>query len=210
MNAHFVADTLALLARLVSGATVRTTSNDLLAGSGQRVYVANHTSHLDFIVLWAALPTNLRRVTRPVAAKDYWEKSALRRYLAVEVYRAILIDRDNPSAHNNPIELINSKIGDEFSIIIFPEGTRGTGEEIGDFKSGVYHIVGKKPELQCVPVYIENLNRVLPKGEVLPIPLLSSITFGAPIVLQHNEHRNAFLQRLRDAVIALKVGRDNL
>ena len=204
MNAQRIADALALAARLVSGASVHLMDENAL-GETQRVYVANHSSHLDFIVLWAALPTSLRRVTRPVAAKDYWDKTAFRRYLAVNIYRAILIDRENISASNNPIDLIAEEMGDTFSVILFPEGTRGEGNEVGAFKSGVYHLAEKKPGIECVPVYLQNLNRVLPKGEILPVPLLSSIALGAPLQLGEAESRSEFMQRLRDAVVALKA-----
>ena len=200
---HLLADALAVLARLVSGATVRVLDERAL-GSEQRVYVANHSSHLDFLVLWSALPSELRRVTRPVAAHDYWNKTALRRFLAVQVFRAILIEREKVTAHNNPIHIIRDGMSDQFSAIVFPEGTRGDGETVGAFKSGIYHLARENPQLICVPVYIENLNRVLPKGEVLPLPLLSSVALGAPLQLEAEESKTDFLQRLRAAVIALK------
>jgi 1-acyl-sn-glycerol-3-phosphate acyltransferase len=177
---------------------------NVLRETRQRVYVANHSSHLDFIVLWSALPPHLRRVTRPVAARDYWQKTALRRYLALKIYKAILIERERVSASNNPIELVAHEMANEYSIIIFPEGTRGSGDEIGQFKSGIYRLLQAKPHLECVPVYIEDLNRVLPKGEFLPLPLLSSLSLGAPIRLEENEDKRTFLTRLRDSVVALK------
>ncbi len=203
-QAEWLADLLAFLARLVSGASLRQ-AHPAALGESQRVYIANHSSHLDFIVLWSALPRSLRRVTRPVAAKDYWMKTAWRRYVSLHVYRAILIERDNVAAHNNPIDFIAREMGDDYSIIIFPEGTRGEGNEIGSFKGGIYHLVSKKPELCCVPVYLENLNRVLPKGEILPLPILSSITMGEPLQLNEDEKKSDFVQRLREAVVALKT-----
>ena len=203
-KAEIVGDCFAFFARLISGASLRVTSPDAL-GESQRVYVANHSSHLDFIVLWAALPAPLRRITRPVAAKDYWNKSAFRRYLAVEVYNAILIERENISSSNNPIELIAREMGDRYSVILFPEGTRGKGDEVGTFKSGIYHLAKKKSGLTCVPVYLENLNRVLPKGEILPLPILSSISIGEPLQLHEDEKKTEFLTRLREAVISLKT-----
>jgi 1-acyl-sn-glycerol-3-phosphate acyltransferase len=205
MNRLFLADALAWGARAFSGATLRLAQPGATLGapSQQRVYVANHSSHLDFIVLWSALPPALRRVTRPVAAGDYWMKSAARRFLALEIYRAILIDRGHVSAHNNPIDLIAREMGRD-SIIIFPEGTRGAGEEVAPFKSGVFHLLSKMPHLECVPVYIENLNRVLPKGEFLPLPLLSSLSVGAPVRLEAGEAKADFLRRLRQAVVDLK------
>ena len=204
MNRHLLADGLALAARAFCGATLRMAEGSPpLDAQRQRVYVANHSSHLDFVVLWSALPTRLRRVTRPVAAGDYWSKSALRRFLALEIYRAILVDREHVSAHNNPIERIAREMGQHDSIIIFPEGTRGAGEAVAPFKSGVYHLLRQKPGLECVPVYIENLNRVLPKGEFLPLPLLSSLSLGAPVMLEEGEPKAEFLLRLHQAVVDL-------
>lgn len=204
---QMVGDGLALLARAWSGATLRVSEEAAPAlqrsHRSQRIYVANHSSHLDFIVLWSALPPDLRRVTRPVAAGDYWNKSASRRYLAQQVYRAILIEREHISAHNNPIDKIVREMGSD-SIILFPEGTRGAGEEVGPFKSGVFHLLRQLPHLQCVPVYIENLNRVLPKGEILPLPLLSSLSMGAPVSLGEGESKAEFLIRLRQSVLDLK------
>ena len=206
-----IGDALALGARLWSGAHVRVIGDEAhlqnASANEQRVYVANHSSHLDFMVLWAALPAPLRRVTRPVAARDYWEKTALRRYLAVHVYRAILIEREHVSVHHNPIQQIADEMGSD-SLILFPEGTRGDGGEIGPFKSGIFHLVQCVPSLTCIPVYIENLNRVLPKGEVLPLPLIAGVSIGAAIRLQEGEGKNAFLTRLRDAVVALQAAEE--
>ena len=203
MNAQPLADVLAIVARLFCGATLRVPEDAAPFESGQRVYIPNHSSHLDFVVLWSALPRPLRRTTRPVAARDYWHKTAMRRFLSVHVYHAILIEREHISVHANPIDQIAEEMGED-SLILFPEGTRGNGEEVGAFKSGVYHLAQRKPHLQYVPVYIENLNRVLPKGEILPLPLLSSITLGAPLQLREGESKVEFLTRLRAAVVALK------
>ena len=170
----------------------------------QSIYFANHTSHLDAVVLWASLPSQLRDQTRPVAAKDYWDKTALRRYLAAQVFHAILIDRTKVTVQNNPIKLMVQAMGDACSLIIFPEGSRGVGDEIGEFKSGLFHLIKEKPNALLVPVFIENLNRVLPKGEFLPVPLLSSITFGAPLPVVPGESKATFLDRARRALCDLK------
>jgi 1-acyl-sn-glycerol-3-phosphate acyltransferase len=173
----------------------------------QRVYYGNHTSHLDFLILWAGLPLEVRRVTRPAAARDYWETSRLRRYLVHRVFNAIMIER--PRAGNrlgdaaNSLEAVLDGMGEGFSLIIFPEGTRGTGEVIAPFKSGIYHIAKRKPQLELVPVYMENLNRILPKGEVLPVPLIGSISFGKPLTLAPGEGKLNFLKRARQAILDL-------
>ena len=189
------------LSRLISGASVRWV--DCRPDPRQRIYFANHTSHLDFVVIWSALPPAARGMTRPVAGSDYWERGRLRRYLVSRVFNALLIDRERVTAHNNPIDRVVGALDEGYSLILFPEGTRGDGE-IGPFKSGLYHICTRKAGVELVPVYLENLNRVLPKGESLPVPVLSSVTFGPPMVLNTGESKPAFLERARAAVLSLR------
>lgn len=193
---------LALLARFFSGASVRWM--DCQPDTCQRVYFANHTSHLDALVIWSSLPAEVRELTRPVAAKDYWSAGRLRRYLAREVFNAILIDRTEIKVHQSPVDLMIREIGQRYSLIVFPEGGRNMGEEIGEFKSGLYYLCKKRPELEAVPVYIDNMNRILPRGQVLPVPLLTCVTFGPPIWLERGEPKAEFLNRARDSVRRLK------
>lgn len=193
---------LAAVARLISGASSRWI--ECQPDTCQRIYFANHTSHLDAIVLWSALPSEVRALTRPVAAKDYWEKGPVRRYLAKNVFNALLIDRVKIKVHQSPVDLMLKTIGDTHSLIVFPEGSRNTGDDIGEFKSGLYYSAKKRPDLELIPVHIDNLNRVLPRGEFLPVPLLSCITFGPPIWLEQGESKAEFLQKARAAVRRLK------
>ena len=171
----------------------------------QRVYFANHTSNLDAAVLWASLPVSIREKTRPVAAKDYWTGSALRRWLANEVFRALLIERRKVTAENNPLREMIAVLDAGESLIIFPEGGRFPGPEPQQFKPGLFHLAKDRPEVELVPVYLENLNRILPKGQLLPVPLLGSITVGRPIRLESREAKIAFLDRARDAVWSLHL-----
>jgi 1-acyl-sn-glycerol-3-phosphate acyltransferase len=189
------------LAKLISGATVRWI--DIQPDTCQRVYFANHTSHLDALVLWAALPPHVRRLTRPVAAQDYWDRGPLRRHIA-RSFNALLIDRKDIKVHNSPIQMILHEIGEEHSVIVFPEGGRNEEGQIGEFKSGIYYLNKKRPDLEMVPVYLDNMNRILPRGEVLPVPLLSNITFGPPIWLEAGESKDSFLRRARESVVRLK------
>lgn len=198
---HMTGTLLAAIARLLSGSSVRWI--DCQPDTCQRVYFANHTSHLDAIVLWSALPQHVRSLVRPVAAKDYWERGRMRRYLA-RTFNALLIDRTDIKVHQSPVDLMLREIGDRYSLIVFPEGSRNTGAEMGEFKSGLYYLAKKRPDLELVPVHIDNLNRVLPRGEFLPVPLLSCISFGPPLWLEANEPKGDFLRRARDAVRRLK------
>lgn len=205
---HPLASALAFGARILSGVHVRWL--DCEPGPQQRIYFANHTSHLDALVLWASLPDEVRALVRPVAAQDYWEKTAARRFLSERVFHAILINR-HPQGSERTLAAATGVIGKmveamgaRHSLIVFPEGTRGSGEEVAAFKSGLYHLALRKPEAELVPAYMENLNRILPKGEVLPVPVLGSVTFGAPLRLEAGEHKKKFLERAREAVNRLR------
>lgn len=169
----------------------------------QRVYFANHTSNLDFVLLWSALPGALRRKTRPVAARDYW-KGGVRQWLAGSVFRAVLIERHTVTRESNPLTPMLDALAGGESLIIFPEGTRNPDGEVNPFKPGLFHIAKAKPEVALVPVFIENLNRVLPKGEILPVPMLCSVTFGEPLHLAEGEAKPQFLTRAREAMLKLR------
>lgn len=205
---HPMASLLAGVARLMSGVAVRWI--DCAPELRQRVYFANHSSHLDAVVLWAALPAAARAQTSPVAGIDYWGRSRLRRYLADNVFQAILINRQPQGAERSRaaaeavMAQLVAAVDRGRSLIVFPEGTRGSGDEVAPFKSGIYHLARQRPDVELVPAYLENLNRILPKGEVLPVPVLSSATFGAPIRMAEGEAKDAFLARARDAVVRLK------
>ncbi len=169
-----------------------------------RIYFANHTSNLDGPTIWSVLPAELRRLARPVAARDYWNGGRIRRYMATKIFNSILIERKQPTRTDNPIDDMLRGLGDTGSLILFPEGTRGPGPDPTEFKSGLFHIAKKRPDLELIPVLLDNMNRVLPKGELLPVPLICSVSFGNPLLLIEGEPRDAFLTRARQAVIDLR------
>jgi len=203
-----LASAIAACARALAGPSVRWVA--CAPAPGQRVYFANHTSHLDFVVLWSVLPRTLRTLTRPVAAKDYWN-SGLRRAIAVNAFHAVLVERsaktgeaDRAAAARDTLEALLEALGTENSLIVFPEGTRGNGLEVAPFKSGIYYLWSKRPDVQFVPVYLANLNRILPKGEFLPVPVISRVAFGAPLQLNADETKESFLGKAHEAVCALR------
>ena len=197
-----IASLLSFAIRLVAGTQAMWFGSE--PSTRQCIYIANHTSHLDFLVLWASLPSSIRAMTRPVAARDYWDSSAARRFLAVKVFRALLIDRGGVSKGADVLRPMLEALRQGDSLILFPEGTRGSGDDVAAFKSGIYHLCRKIPGLELTPVSLDNLNRILPKGEVLPVPVLSQVHFGSRIALRNDETRAAFLGRARDAVVALR------
>ena len=90
------------------------------------------------------------------------------------------------------------------SLVIFPEGTRSNKGDPQAFKSGLYHLAQQFPEAQLVPAWIDNVQRVMPKGEVVPVPILCTVTFGTPMRLEPDEDKRVFLDRAREAVIGLQ------
>jgi 1-acyl-sn-glycerol-3-phosphate acyltransferase len=169
----------------------------------QRIYFANHTSHMDTVVLWAALPSALRANTRPVAAKDYWDRPGIRGAIAKDELNVVLIDRTRGDTDADPLQPLRDALDHGFSLIIFPEGTRSAQPLPNAFKSGLYHLATEFPSVELVPVYIENLHRSMPKGALLPVPFLCTVRFGAPVERIAGESKETFLQRARDAVVQL-------
>jgi 1-acyl-sn-glycerol-3-phosphate acyltransferase len=203
MNTATPAATLLVgLTRLITGVRAQWIDCTPPAPGIQRVYFANHASHLDTLVIWSSLPPPLRRQTSPVAAMDYWSRHGLRRWLAVSVFQAILIERGTGGARESLRHLIGA-LDEGRSLILFPEGSRGDGQHIGELRAGLYHIARARPDIELVPVFLENLSRILPKGEYLPVPVIASARFGRPIRLEPNEERQAFLERARRTLLTL-------
>lgn len=177
----------------------------------QTLYFANHTSHGDFVLLWATLPSDLRALTRPVAGQDYWEASKLRNFIGKDVFNALMIRRDGSGQGGNPVDQMKEALEGGDSLIMFPEGTRNTGDDILlPLKSGLFHLARACPTVRLVPVWIENLKRVLPKGTLVPIPLACTVRFGAPIQLEEGEDKVAFLARARTAMLDLRPEYDRI
>jgi 1-acyl-sn-glycerol-3-phosphate acyltransferase len=171
----------------------------------QRVYFANHSSNGDFVLIWTVLPQPLRRQTRPVAALDYWLTSPLRAFVGRDVFNAVLIDRRPEARTEDPVTQMTMALDEGASLILFPEGKRNSAEDaLLPFKSGLYHLARARPEVDLVPVWIANLNKVMPKGEIIPVPLICTVTFGAPLHVDPDEAKEDFLGRASAALLALR------
>lgn len=173
----------------------------------QRVYFANHTSNGDFVLIWTVLPQTLRQKTRPVAALDYWLTSPLRAFIGRDVFNAVLIDRRPEARTEDPVAQMAAALDDGSSLILFPEGSRNSSDQtLLPFKSGLFHLARQRPNVDLVPVWISNLNHVMPKGKIIPIPLICTLTFGEPLRLDSNETKEDFLNRAAAQLLALANG----
>lgn len=170
--------------------------------SAQRIYFANHTSHIDTLAIWSSLPRLLRVRTRPIAARDYWGHG-FKKYIATRGFGAVLIDRSRENAQADPLDPLRAALRAGDSLIIFPEGTRGASAIPAKFRSGLFRLAGEFPAVELVPVYLDNLNRSMPKGALLPVPMVCTVRFGAPLPRVDGEEKDSFCERARAAVIAL-------
>jgi 1-acyl-sn-glycerol-3-phosphate acyltransferase len=175
----------------------------------QRIYFANHTSNADLPLIWSVLPPALRRETRPVAAADYWLKTKARAFIGPEVFRAVLIDRRSEHQTEDPIEKIVTALDEGSSLIIFPEGGRNrSSDPLMKLKAGLFNVAKRRPEIDLVPTWIDNIASIMPSGEVIPVPLGCTITFGSPMYVESDEDKDTFLTRASDAMIALRPKRE--
>lgn len=197
---RFLAATICNFAKLLTGVRARWLGS--LPDEKTRIYFGNHRSHGDFVLIWASLPNRIRAMTRPVAGADYWLKGGLRSYIINRVFRGVLVDR-KASRSSNPVGQMSEALAAGDSLIIFPEGTRNLGDGLLPFKSGLFHLAQANPGIELIPVWIENLGRAMPKGAVIPLPLLCTLTFGPPLYQNPDETRDAFLERARQALLDL-------
>ena len=202
---------LAFIARLITGAQGHWKGCPPKAE--QRIYFANHQSHLDWVLIWAALPRELRATTRPIAARDDWTSSPFKHWITREVFHAVYVSRTRPQGasgsgthEQDPLEPLIEALRNGDSLVIFPEGTRSNKGLPQPFKSGLYHLAEQFPQVQLIPAWIDNVQRVMPKGAVVPVPILCTVTFGAPVMLAAGEDKRSFLARARNAVVALQPG----
>lgn len=177
----------------------------------QKVYFANHTSNLDTIIIWSALPTNLRGITRPVAAKDYWDQPGVRRHIATKELNVVFVERNKETRTEDPLNPLRRALDEGYSLIIFPEGKRNKEVVPGEFKSGIYWLAKEYPHIDFVPVYLENVAKTFPRGAFFPLPIICKAFFGKPtpkvsdydVNMSEKELVDSYLNTARNGVISL-------
>jgi len=202
LAARIVGQSIRLFARAITA--VRADWQGIEPIPRQRVYYSNHTSNGDMPMIWSVLPPALRRDVRPVAAADYWLKNKLRAFVGPEVFNCVLIDR-RPEVDDKPMDKILAALDEGSSLVIFPEGNRNmTDADLLPFKAGLYNMGLARPDVDLVPTWVANLNTIMPKGEIIPLPLICTVTFGAPVHVQNGESKDDFLARAAKALSDLK------
>ena len=171
----------------------------------QFIIVANHNSHLDTMALLASLPSKIIHKVKPVAAADYFGKTKTKERLTKYFVNALLISRkrSTESPNEDPINMMIEAIDDGFSLIIFPEGTRGEPEIQQPLKPGTAYVLKKRPYVKYVPVYMTGIGNAMPKDDALIVPFESTLKYGTPTLIESTETRD-ILKQIETDLMSLK------
>jgi 1-acyl-sn-glycerol-3-phosphate acyltransferase len=181
---------------------LRVRGKDLLPKSDPFILIANHSSHLDTISLLSLFPITRLRHIHPVAAADYFERNKLIAFFTKTCFNILPIARKDLAPENHPLDRMEQQIRAGKSLIIFPEGTRGSGEKMGPFRTGVARLLERVPDVQVVPAYLVNMGRSLPKGEFIPVPFFCEVRIGSPRMVRGSKEE--IMHALETAVRELK------
>jgi 1-acyl-sn-glycerol-3-phosphate acyltransferase len=189
---------------------LRIQHRERLPTTGPAILVANHNSHLDTLVLLSLFPLSKVQHLRPVANKEYFlQQNPCLAWFARHILHIIPVStesgncRDNSCNHRNFFKNCADAIAQNQILILYPEGTRGTPESIGEFRSGIAHLAKQHPHVPIVPIFLHGLGKALPKGDFLIVPLLCSIFIGE--AMYWNGQKQIFLQQLTERVQALSA-----
>lgn len=171
----------------------------------QFIIAANHNSHADAVTLMTAVPTNKLANTHPIAAADYFGKNKFTSFISWLFINVKLIPRKKSSDedNDNPINIMDELLKKKKSIIIFPEGSRGKPGKLSPFKKGIGILSEKNQNVPIIPVYLEGISRVLPKGNKIILPSLTKIYFGEAIHIT-DESAEEIVERVEKAIHRLK------
>jgi len=187
------------LARVFTGADI--VGRERLPLKGPAILVANHASHVDTLLLLTIYPSKALDRVRPAAASDYFLKGRLMSWFSTRILNIVPVARDRVASGEDVLAPARQALAAGDILLVFPEGTRGDGEDLSRLKSGVARLAQAFPEAPVVPVWLQGAGRVLPKGAVVPVPMNCTVLVGEPI--RWGGERTAFMNALRDALEAL-------
>ena len=156
-------------------------NEETLKNKKQFILIANHNSHMDTMAIMSAIPSRYIHKVHPIAARDFFGGSLFKKILMRYLVNATLIQRDRDDPNNDPIDSMDKMLKKSRSLILFPEGSRGTPGVMSKFKKGLGYLIQRNPEINVIPVYLDNVYKTLPRGKNLILPYNCSIKFGDPI-----------------------------
>ena len=173
-----------------------------LPKKGPAIVVANHSSHLDILVLLTLFPLFSVPRVHAVAASDYFLRNRCLAWISLNLIGIIPLQRTLSKEATHPLQACFDALEAGKILIIFPEGTRGTGEQMGQLKYGIWYVAKRFPEVPVIPVYLQGLGKALPKGSRLPLPIFVGIAIGSAVFWQ--EQKQAFIDGLQQRFLQLQ------
>jgi|TARA_B110000091_G_C13749889_1_gene447169 1-acyl-sn-glycerol-3-phosphate acyltransferase len=156
-------------------------NNKTLKNKKQFILIANHNSHMDTMAIMSAIPSRYIHRVHPIAARDFFGGSLFKKILMRYLVNATLIKRDRTDPENDPIDSMDKMLKKSRSLILYPEGSRGIPGVMSNFKKGLGYLIQRNPDVDVIPVYLDNVYKTLPKGKKIILPYNCSINFGEPI-----------------------------
>lgn len=177
-----------------------------LPTEGSFIIAANHQSHADTAVVFAALPPAVRERFVAAAAQDYFFNGGPSQYASRVLFNAIPIARDRRGGMD-PLRHLSRALREGYALLVYPEGTRSKDGTLGPFRAGVGKLVAEYPGTPVIPTWIGGTTRVMPKGKLIPRPVRVTVRFGAPMQIKAHPKFRATWQsaadEIREAILAL-------
>ena len=181
---------------------VKFSKADFLLEEEQFIIVANHNSHLDTMTILASLPSKIIHKVKPVAAADHFGRTKLKEKLTNFFVNTLLIQRkrDKENPDNDPINKMIDALDNGYSLLIFPEGTRGEPEISQPLKPGIAIVLANRPKVKYVPAYMKGMGKAMPKNDNLILPYNSVLIYGKPSNIDNIETEQILSQIQKDFI----------
>ncbi|MES0266645.1 lysophospholipid acyltransferase family protein [Citrobacter sedlakii] len=178
---------------------LRVRHRERLPTHGPAIIVANHNSHMDVFALLSLFSLRRQGQVHPVAAADYFLRNKWMAWFALNILNIIPVMRKGGDA--NPLARCEQALREGKTLILFPEGTRGEPGKLAPLKSGLWHLSQRFPEVPIIPVWLTGTERVMGKGNRIPLPLFIDVTIGG--AMYADPDKRAFMDNLRAQLLAL-------
>lgn len=171
---HNYARLWARLGLLISGVQLVISGQENIPAEGAVIYMPNHQSAFDILVLFAGLPGQFRWL----AKEELFKIPMFGLYMKACGY--VAIDRSNRNKALQSMKTAARRIHDGTSVVIFPEGTRSVDGRLLPFKKGGF-MLALQAEVPIVPVAIDGSWKIQPKNSRRVTPGTIRVTIGAPV-----------------------------